>query len=271
MTPAFLGFALGAHIVGSLLRFIIIQAVYHGVADANGYYGAGVRLAPLFRSFQFPPLPQTGTSFMNWCTGLLFADHDADDARRVRGVRCAGVRRVVVLLQGLPRVLPGGRPPPVRVADLPAADDVVLAVKPRQGRAHRAVPGDRHVRVRADPSVAAGPRADRRRAGSVRRGHDPSADGGGAVGGGRGRVPAAAGPPAVDPGPGHDVDRVRAGAGRALGRHDPQQPGLHPQRRPDRRLRGAAVERVQRPGRHLELRRREPVHAGGPARSPSSR
>jgi hypothetical protein len=73
VTPAFLGIALGAHVVGSLLRFIIIQAVYHGVADANGYYGAGVRLAPLFRSFQFPPLPQTGTSFMNWCTGLLFA------------------------------------------------------------------------------------------------------------------------------------------------------------------------------------------------------
>ena len=73
ITSAFLAFALAAHVVGSLLRFVIIQAVYHGVADANGYYGAGVRLAPLFRSFQFPPLPQTGTSFMNWCTGLLFA------------------------------------------------------------------------------------------------------------------------------------------------------------------------------------------------------
>ena len=73
ITPRFLGFALGAHVVGSLLRFVIIEAVYHGVADANGYYGAGVRLAPLFRSFQFPPLPETGTAFMNWCTGLLFA------------------------------------------------------------------------------------------------------------------------------------------------------------------------------------------------------
>ena len=73
VTPAFLGFALGAHVVGSLLRFVIIQAVYHGVNDANGYYGAGVRLAPLFRSFQFPPLPASGTSFLNWCTGLLFA------------------------------------------------------------------------------------------------------------------------------------------------------------------------------------------------------
>ena len=54
VTPAFLALALGAHVVGSLLRFIIIQAVYHGVADANGYYGAGVRLAPLFRSLPVP-------------------------------------------------------------------------------------------------------------------------------------------------------------------------------------------------------------------------
>jgi hypothetical protein len=69
----FLGVALTAHIVGSLLRFIIIQAVYHGVADANGYYGAGVQLAPLFRSLQFPVFPHPGTAFMNFCTGLLFA------------------------------------------------------------------------------------------------------------------------------------------------------------------------------------------------------
>src|SRR5262245_845129 len=37
--------ALGLHLVGSLLRFYIIQAVYHGVADANGYYGAGKAFA----------------------------------------------------------------------------------------------------------------------------------------------------------------------------------------------------------------------------------
>ena len=73
VSARFLAVALGAHVAGSLLRFVIIQAVYHGVADANGYYGAGVRLAPLFRSLQFPPLPEPGTSFMNWCTGLLFA------------------------------------------------------------------------------------------------------------------------------------------------------------------------------------------------------
>src|SRR5213593_3554654 len=73
VSARFLAFALAAHIVGSLARFVIIQTVYHGVADANGYFGAGVQLAPLFRSFQFPPLPQPGTEFMNWLTGLLFA------------------------------------------------------------------------------------------------------------------------------------------------------------------------------------------------------
>ncbi len=67
--------ALGLHLVGSLLRFIIIQAVYHGVADANGYYGAGKTFAPLFRSLQFPALqdPYLGTPFVNWSTGILFA------------------------------------------------------------------------------------------------------------------------------------------------------------------------------------------------------
>lgn len=73
ISARFLGLALTAHVIGSLLRFIIIQAVYHGVADANGYYGAGVRFAPIFRSLQFPPLPEPGTSFMNFMTGLLFA------------------------------------------------------------------------------------------------------------------------------------------------------------------------------------------------------
>lgn len=71
----FLAVALGAHLVGSLLRYYIIQAVYNGVADANGYYGAGKILAPAFRSLQIPPLPDPyfGTPFVNWSTGLLFA------------------------------------------------------------------------------------------------------------------------------------------------------------------------------------------------------
>jgi len=75
VSQGFLWAALGAHLVGSLLRYLIIQAVYHGVADANGYYGAGKVLAPLFRSFQFPALPDPyfGTPFANWSTGILFA------------------------------------------------------------------------------------------------------------------------------------------------------------------------------------------------------
>ncbi|MFL5799994.1 MAG: glycosyltransferase family 39 protein [Actinomycetota bacterium] len=71
----FVATALAAHLIGSLFRFFIIQAVYHGVADANGYYGAGKIFAPAFRSLQFPELPSPyfGTPFVNWTTGILFA------------------------------------------------------------------------------------------------------------------------------------------------------------------------------------------------------
>src|SRR5262249_50332859 len=71
----FVASALALHLVGSLLRYFIIQAVYHGVADANGYFGAGKVFAPLFRTLQFPALkaPYFGTPFVNWSTGILFA------------------------------------------------------------------------------------------------------------------------------------------------------------------------------------------------------
>jgi hypothetical protein len=75
LSMPFVATALVLHLVGSLLRYFIIQAVYHGVADANGYYGAGKVFAPLFRSLQFPALhsPYFGTPFINWTTGILFA------------------------------------------------------------------------------------------------------------------------------------------------------------------------------------------------------
>ncbi|MEA2580386.1 MAG: hypothetical protein QOE83_1278 [Actinomycetota bacterium] len=73
LSASFLGAALGAHVIGALLRFTIIQAVYGGVADANGYFSSGVQLAPLFRSLQIPPFPRSGTPFIDWFSGLLFA------------------------------------------------------------------------------------------------------------------------------------------------------------------------------------------------------
>ena len=75
VTPVYLWVALAAHLVGGLLRYAIIQTVYHGVADANGYWGAGKVLAPLFRTLQFPALPHPyfGTPFIDWTTGILFA------------------------------------------------------------------------------------------------------------------------------------------------------------------------------------------------------
>jgi hypothetical protein len=75
VTVGFLALALAAHVFGSLLRYIIIQQVYHGIADANGYFGAGSVLAPQFRSLSIPPLqdPYFGTPFVDWTTGLMFA------------------------------------------------------------------------------------------------------------------------------------------------------------------------------------------------------
>jgi len=75
LSVPFVATALALHLVGSLFRYFIIQTVYHGVADANGYYGAGKVFAPMFRSLQFPALkaPYFGTPFVNWSTGILFA------------------------------------------------------------------------------------------------------------------------------------------------------------------------------------------------------
>jgi uncharacterized membrane protein len=73
VSSGFLVFALGMHLVGSMLRYLIIQSVYHGVSDANGYVAAGSSLAPIFRSFSLPPWPAIGTQSMNWLTGILFA------------------------------------------------------------------------------------------------------------------------------------------------------------------------------------------------------
>src|SRR5205085_8299004 len=46
VSTGFLIFAMSMHLVGSMLRYLIIQSVYHGVSDANGYVSAGSMLAP---------------------------------------------------------------------------------------------------------------------------------------------------------------------------------------------------------------------------------
>ncbi|MEX1047834.1 MAG: hypothetical protein WD757_02590 [Actinomycetota bacterium] len=73
LSPQFLFFALAAHVFGSLVRYFIIQSVYHGVADANGYMGLGAEYAAQFRAWNFPPIPPAGTEFMGYLVGVLFA------------------------------------------------------------------------------------------------------------------------------------------------------------------------------------------------------
>lgn len=69
----FLFVALGAHVFGSLVRYFIIQSVYHGIADANLYMKLGTELASEFRSLYIPAIPSVGTDFMGWLTGFMFA------------------------------------------------------------------------------------------------------------------------------------------------------------------------------------------------------
>jgi len=63
-------------VLGTLVRFVVIEALYHGVADASQYYGVGGRLAPAFRQYDFSAFTQQrliGTHFIENMTGLLFA------------------------------------------------------------------------------------------------------------------------------------------------------------------------------------------------------
>ncbi|MEX0834398.1 MAG: hypothetical protein WD276_11105 [Actinomycetota bacterium] len=73
ISARFLFLALGAHVFGSLVRYFIIQSVYHGIADANIYMKLGTELAGEFRSLHIPAIPSVGTDFMGWLTGLMFA------------------------------------------------------------------------------------------------------------------------------------------------------------------------------------------------------
>jgi hypothetical protein len=60
--------------VGALARQFVAFGVYGGVADASGYYSAGVRLAHQFRAGDFAThlSPLTGTNFIRLLTGVLY-------------------------------------------------------------------------------------------------------------------------------------------------------------------------------------------------------
>src|SRR5688500_9275412 len=45
--------AFAAKLAGTALRFLVIEGVYHGTADASGYHGNGVRIASQLRQGDF--------------------------------------------------------------------------------------------------------------------------------------------------------------------------------------------------------------------------
>lgn len=53
-------------------RYLALELLYQGRGDATGYNNYGIRYAPLWRSFE-PPDFDTGTEFVRWFTGLIYA------------------------------------------------------------------------------------------------------------------------------------------------------------------------------------------------------
>lgn len=67
-------FALLLKLAGSLARYYVAFGLYGGRADAQGYFGAGVRISDNFLSGNFDTglRDLTGTDFINLLTGLIF-------------------------------------------------------------------------------------------------------------------------------------------------------------------------------------------------------
>ena len=73
ITQRFLIGAFGLHLVGSLLRFAVIQEIYNGISDSNIYFDYGKLVSPTFRALEVPAFPELGTDAMKWVAGLILA------------------------------------------------------------------------------------------------------------------------------------------------------------------------------------------------------
>lgn len=72
---ALLPWAFGAKLLGSVVRYAVIFAVYDGNADASTYHDAGVELFRSYRegNFGVPVIGPPGTIFMRQATGFVYA------------------------------------------------------------------------------------------------------------------------------------------------------------------------------------------------------
>ncbi len=74
ITPRFLAIALLTFLMGSLVRYVIIETVYGGSSDARGYFGAGLQLSEQFRHLDFSQLipPFSDTAAIEYFSGFLY-------------------------------------------------------------------------------------------------------------------------------------------------------------------------------------------------------
>ena len=63
-----------AKMIASGARYWVLINLYHGVGDATGYHGKGLRAADVWRSLTVPEIG-TGTDFMAPVTGLLYVPY----------------------------------------------------------------------------------------------------------------------------------------------------------------------------------------------------
>jgi hypothetical protein len=68
------GFA--AKLVGSTVRYLVLEVVYGGKGDASGYHSTGIVYAEIWRSFQVPStVERVGTDVVEAITGLLYVPY----------------------------------------------------------------------------------------------------------------------------------------------------------------------------------------------------
>lgn len=76
--PGLMMLAMVAKLIGSSVRYYVLEVVYHGSGDARRYHSFGIEIAETWRDLTIPDLTTVafgsqGTRFTAWVTGLFYA------------------------------------------------------------------------------------------------------------------------------------------------------------------------------------------------------
>lgn len=76
--PVLMTTAMAAKLVGSSVRYYVLEVIYQGSGDAGRYHNFAVEIADVWRGLEVPNLATVafgsqGTRFIAWVTGLLYA------------------------------------------------------------------------------------------------------------------------------------------------------------------------------------------------------